>query len=61
MWMVTAAIKLKDAYYLKNSYDQPKQCIENQRHHFADKRLYGQSYGFSSSHVQVWELDYKES
>ena len=31
-----------------------------QRHHFADKGLYGQSYGFSSSHVRRWELDHKE-
>ena len=26
-------------------------CIKKQRHHFADKGLYSQSYGFSSSHV----------
>ena len=31
-----------------------------QRHHFADKGPYSQSYGFSSSHVQIWELDHKE-
>ena len=32
-----------------------------QRHHFADKGLYSQSYGFSSSHVWMWELlDHKE-
>ena len=37
----------------KESYDKPRQCIKNQRHHFADKGLYSQSYGFSSSHVQV--------
>ena len=30
------------------------------RHHFADKGPYSQSYGFSSSHVQLWELDHKE-
>ena len=30
------------------------------RHHFAGKGSYSQSYGFSSSHVQVWELDPKE-
>ena len=33
---------------------------KKQRHHFADKGLYSQSYGFSSSHVQMWELDHKE-
>ena len=30
------------------------------RHHFAGKGPYSQSYGFSSSHVQMWELDHKE-
>ena len=45
----------------KKSYDQPRQCIKKQRHYFADKGLSSQSYGFSSSHVWMWELDYKES
>ena len=36
-------------------------CVKKQRHHFADKGLYSQSYGLSSSHVQMWELDHKES
>ena len=44
----------------KESYDKPRQYIKKQRHHFADKGPYGQSYGFSSSHVQMWELDLKE-
>ena len=35
-------------------------CIKKQRHHFADKGPYSQSYGLSSSHVQSWELDHKE-
>ena len=35
----------------KKSYDKPRQHIEKQRHHFADKDLYNQSYSFSSSHV----------
>ena len=35
--------------------------IKKQRHHFANKHLYSQSYGFSSSHVWIWELDHKES
>ena len=43
------------------SYDQPRQCIKKQRHHFADKGPSSQTYGFSSSHVWMWELDYKES
>ena len=45
----------------KKSYDQPRQHIKKQRHYFADKGLYSQSYGFSSSHVWMWELEYKES
>ena len=44
----------------KKSYDKLRQCIKKQRHHFANKGLLSQSYGFSSSHVQMWELDYKE-
>ena len=44
----------------KESYDKPRQCIKKQRHHFAKEAPYSQSYGFSSSHVQMWELDYKE-
>ena len=35
--------------------------ILKSRHYFANKDLYSQSYGFSSSHVWMWELDYKES
>ena len=42
-------------------YDQPRQHFKKQRHYFADKGLYTQSYGFSSSHVWMWELDHKES
>ena len=57
--MVTAAMKLKDASW-KKSYDQPSQHIKKQRHHFADKGPSSQSYGFSSSHVWMWELDHKE-
>ena len=44
----------------KKSYDKTRQHIEKQRYHLADKGLYSQSYGFSSSHVQMWELDHKE-
>ena len=45
----------------KKSYDQPKQRIKKQRHFFANKGPSSQSYGFSSSHVWTWELDYEES
>ena len=44
----------------KKSYDQPKQHIKKQMT-FANKGPSSQSYGFSSSHVWMWELDYKES
>jgi len=46
---------------LKKSYDQPRQLIKKQRHHFANKGISNQSYGFSSSHIWMWELDYTES
>ena len=45
----------------KKSYDQPRQHIKKQRHYFANKGPPSQSCGFSSSHVWMWELDYKES
>ena len=49
--IVIAAMKLKDAYSWKESYDQPRQHIEKQRHYFANKCLSSQGYGFSSGHV----------
>ena len=57
--MVTAAMKLKDAFSLEESYDPPRQHIKKQRHYLANKGPFSQSYGFSSSHVWMWELDYK--
>ena len=45
----------------KKSYNQPRQHIEKQRHYFANKGPSSQSYGFSSNHVWMWELGYKES
>ena len=53
-------MKLKDACPLEESYDKPRQCIKRQRHYSADKGVFSQSYGFSSSCVQMWELDHKE-
>ena len=52
LWMVTAATK--------KSYDKLRQCIKKQRHYCANKGPYSQSYGFSSCHVWMWELDHKE-
>ena len=45
----------------KESYDQPRQHIKKQKHYFVNKGPSSQRYGFSSSHVRMWELDYKES
>ena len=59
--MVTAAMKLKILAPWKKSYDQPRQHMKKQRHYFANKSLYSQRYGFSSSHVWMSELDHKES
>ena len=44
----------------KKGYEQPRQHIKKQRHYFAKQGPYSQSYGFSSSHVWLWELDHKE-
>ena len=45
----------------KKSYDKPRKHIKKQRHCFTKKGPHSQSYGFSSSHVWMWELDHKES
>ena len=45
----------------KRSYEKPRWHIKKQRHCFTDKGLSIQSYGFSTSHVWTWDLDYKES
>ena len=44
----------------KESYDQPRQHIQKQRHYFANKGLSSQGYGFSCGHVWMWELDCEE-
>ena len=49
--MVTAAMKLKMLALWKNSYDQPRQHIKNQRYYLANKDPSSQSYGFSSGHA----------
>ena len=45
----------------KKSYDKLKQPIKKQIHYFTNKGPSSQSYGFSSGHVRMWEMDYKES
>ena len=47
------------AWFL-NDINKPRQHIKKQRCHFADQDPYSQSYDFSSSHIQMWELDLKE-
>ena len=64
--MVIAAMKLEDAYslsilLLKESYDQPRQHIKKQTHYFVIKGPSSRDYVFSSGHVWMWELDYRES
>ena len=44
----------------KKGYGKHRQHIKKQRHYFANKDQSSQSYGFSSSHVWMWELGYKE-
>ena len=60
MWIVTSATKLKDTCSLEEKLCKHQWHIKKQRHHFADKGPSSQSYGFSSSHVQIWELDHKD-
>ena len=57
---VTVATILKDACSLEGKLWQPRQLIKKKRYHFANVGPYSQSYGFPSSHVWMWELDYKE-
>ena len=45
----------------RKNYDQTRQHIKKQGRYFADKGPSSHSYGFSSGHVWMWELDYKET
>ena len=51
-------MKLEDACFMEEKLDKP--TIKKQRYHFADKGSHIQGYGFSSSQVQMWNLDHKE-
>ena len=53
--------EIKRRLLLGVSYDQPRQHIKKQRHYFVNKSPSSQGYDFSSGHVWIWELDYKES
>ena len=57
--MVTAAMKLY--LLLRRKVMTKLDSIIKSTHYFPNKGLPSQSYGFSSGHVWVWELDYKES
>ena len=59
--MMTETMKLKTLAPWKKNYDQLRQHIKKQRHYFVNKGPSSQGYGFSSSHVWMWVLDYKES
>ena len=59
--MVTAVMKPKDTCSLEEKLLQPRQHIKKQRHYFANKCPSSRNYGFSSRHVWMGELDYKES
>ena len=59
--MVIAAMKLKELTPWKESYDQPRQHIQKQRHYFVNKGPSSQGYDFSSGHIWMSELDYNES
>ena len=58
--MVTAIMKLNNAYSWKESYDKARQHITKQRHYFTNKSPYSQSCSFSCRHVWMWKLDHKE-
>ena len=58
--MMIAAMKLKDTPW-QESYDQPRQHIKMHIQYFANKGPSSQGYGFSNSHVWMWELHHKES
>ena len=64
IFMFLGSKSIEDGDYMlapwKKSYDKFGQHIKKRRHHFADKVLCSQTYGFSSSHVWMWELDHNK-
>ena len=58
--MVTAAMKLRDACFLEESYGKTREHIKKQRYYLANKGSYSQSYDFSSSLIWIWQLDHVE-
>ena len=53
--------EIKRRLPLEEKFDQSRQHIKKQKHYFGNKGPSSQSYGFSSSHVWMWELDCEES
>ena len=53
-------MQLKDSCSLGENCDKPRQHTKKQRHHLNDRGAYSHSFGLSSSHVQMWELDHNE-
>jgi len=61
LWMVTTAMKLRGLLLGRKAMTNLTEFrFKKQRHHFADKGPSTHSYGFSSSRVQLWEMDQKE-
>jgi hypothetical protein len=60
MWTLTAVMKLRHLLLGRKAMTNLDGILKKQRHHFAEKVSYNKSFGFSSSHVQIWELDHKE-
>ena len=58
-WLQPGKLKMLTPW--KESFEQPRLHIKKQRHYFVHKGPSSQGYGFPSSHVWMWELDYKES
>ena len=60
LWIVTAAMKLRHLLLGRKAMTNLDSVLKT-RHHTADKGPSNQSYGFSSSHVWMWELDCKQN
>jgi len=57
---VTAVMKLRHLLLGRKAITNLDSVLKKQRHHFADKGPYSQSYGFSYSCVWIWKLDHKD-
>ena len=60
LWTVAAAMKLKDACSLEERLTKLDSILKSRDITLPTKGPYSQSYGFSSSHVWMWQLDPKE-